>query len=381
MIRKRPVRSVIVMILVAALVVTGFSYVRAMTSPGTDSIGARSVEWVRSHGGSRIVRWAESVWYSHHQPPKGGVANPSVVRRTPTVFSARSLSTTVHLPPPRPLVPIVWPAMSGEGDWTPVGRLVGGLPAVYVTFLRPDPVHTRLVTGVAWMDSDLLKAVLFSGMDVPGVLGFHNVAPTTATENTNLVAEFNSGFRMQDAYGGYYSEGRLIYTMRTGAASLIIDKNGRATVAQWGRDASMSPEVSSVRQNLDLIVDHGRPVAGVKSDTSHRWGATLGNKLFVWRSGLGVTKSGALVYAGGPGLSVFTLANVLSHAGAVRAMELDINTTWVDFFYFHPRPGGLAAPSNGTKLVSTMADTTARYFQPSSRDFIALFANPTKIRH
>ena len=380
-VKRHRVRSVLALVLAVGVTVTAVSYLRAITAPGTDGIGVRSVEWVRSHGGSGLVRRVESIWYSHHQPARGGVADTAVVRHTPTTFSPKYLLATVHLPAPRPLHPIITPALAGEGHWTPVGRLVGGLPAVYTTYLRPDPLHRGLVTGVAWIDSDLVRATLFSGFDVPGVTGFHDVAPTSGAENKTLVAEFNSGFRMQDAYGGYYSEGRLVYTMRPGAASLVIGADGRATVAQWGRDATMASKPASVRQNLDLIVDRGRPVPGVSSDTTHRWGATLGNNLFVWRSGLGVTPDGALVYAGGAGLSVFTLANVLAHAGAVRAMELDINTDWVDFFYFHPAPGQAAAPVNGTKLVSTMAESTRRYFEPSSRDFIALFANPRTIRH
>ena len=124
-------------------------------------------------------------------------------------------------------------------------------------------------------------------------------------------------------------------------------------------------------------MDGGKPVAGLANNTFQRWGATLGNKLYVWRSGVGVTANGALVYAGGPDLSIYTLADVLARAGAVRAMELDINTDWVDYFYFNPASGQPATPANGSKLLSKMADSTARYFQPSSRDFIAMFADPT----
>ena len=39
--------------------------------------------------------------------------------------------------------------------------------------------------------------------------------------------------------------------------------------------------------------------------------ATLGNKAPVWRSGVGVDAQGALVYAGGPALTVLSLAKTL----------------------------------------------------------------------
>ena len=57
----------------------------------------------------------------------------------------------------------------------------------------------------------------------------------------------------------------------------------------------------------------------------------MGNAIYVWRSGIGITADGALVYVGGPGLNITDLANLLVRAGAVRAMELDINTDWVNF--------------------------------------------------
>ena len=67
------------------------------------------------------------------------------------------------------------------------------------------------------------------------------------------------------------------------------------------------------------------------------FGATLGNKALVWRSGVGVDANGALIYAGGPALSVLSLGPTLQNAGAVRAMELDINTDWVSAYTYVQR--------------------------------------------
>ncbi len=62
---------------------------------------------------------------------------------------------------------------------------------------------------------------------------------------------------MSDAEGGYYTDGKVIDPLRTGAASFVVYSNGSSTVGQWGRDVSMGPTVVSVRQNLDLLVDNG----------------------------------------------------------------------------------------------------------------------------
>ena len=175
---------------------------------------------------------------------------------------------------------------------------------------------------------------------------------------TTLVAAFNAGFLMSDANGGYYTDNKTVVPLRTGAASFVVYKNGSSTVGQWGRDVTMGPDVVSVRQNLDLLVDNGQVVPAASSPTPAQWGATLGGGLYVWRSGLGVTADGALVYVGGPGLDILDLANIFVRAGAVRAMELDINTDWVNFSSYQPSTAaGPATPANGTELLPGMTGT------------------------
>jgi hypothetical protein len=138
----------------------------------------------------------------------------------------------------------------------------------------------------------------------------------------------------------------------------------------------MTPDVKSVRQNLDLVVDNGHPVSGLNANDTTKWGFTLGNRVYVWRSGVGVTADGALVYVGGPDLNITDLADVLVRAGAVRAMELDINTDWVNFStYAPPSSTGVATATDGSELLSTMAGGAGRYFQSWwSRDFITMSA-------
>lgn len=55
------------------------------------------------------------------------------------------------------------------------------------------------------------------------------------------------------------------------------------------------------------------------------WGATLGGIPDVWRSRLGETANRAFVYPARASLTIVDLAHLLVRAGAVRAMEPDIN--------------------------------------------------------
>ena len=261
----------------------------------------------------------------------------------------------------------------------PAGRLVEGVPAVYESMLRPSAIHTSYVVGVAWMDTTLLKATLYSGSQIPGGGPYSHTAPVSPSDATSLVAAFNVGFLMGDAEGGYYTDGKTVVPLRTGAASFVVYQNGNSTVGQWGRDVSMGPDVVSVRQNLDLLVDGGQVVPAAYTADPTQWGATLGGADYVWRSGLGVTANGALVYVGGPGLDIADLATILVRAGAVRAMELDINTDWVNFSTYKPSTTtGAASAANGTELLSGMTGTPGRYFEPWwARDFITMSARST----
>ncbi|MHB1597654.1 MAG: phosphodiester glycosidase family protein [Acidimicrobiales bacterium] len=280
------------------------------------------------------------------------------------------------LPAPANLVPFASPAIPGEGVWHAMGRPVDGHPAVFEAFLRPDAIHTSLVVGVAWMDTKLLAARLYSGSSIPGGGPYPYTAPVLPKAAKTLVAAFNAGFLMGNANGGYYTDHKTVLPLRTGAASFVELRNGDATVEAWPGPQALTPDVVSVRQNLDLLVSGGKPVPGLNANDTTVWGATLGNQIYVWRSGLGVTRDGALVYVGGPGLNITSLAALLVRAGAVRGMELDINTDWVNYSTYRPSsPTGLAAPSNGTPMLPAMSGGPARYFASWwTRDFITMSA-------
>jgi hypothetical protein len=374
------VLAAIAVVLSVLLIWLAVSLGGALTNPALgSSYSSRLAEWFREHGGASIVNWAENEWYSHHPPKVGGTLAPGTIHTpkatTPTTTTPAA-AAVAHLPVPAPIVPIVSPAVAGEGQWSPAGRLVHGLPAVYETMLRPSAIHTSYVVGVAWMDTKLLHATLYSGSQIPGGGPYTHTAPVSPADATSLVAAFNAGFLMSGAEGGYYTDGKTIDPLRTGAASFVVFKDGSATVGQWGRDVAIGPDVVSVRQNLDLLVDNGRLVPAAYNASSSAWGATLGNADYVWRSGVGVTADGALVYVGGPGLDILDLGNLLVRAGAIRAMELDINTDWVNFSTYQPTTAtGQATGANGTELLSGMTGTPGRYFEPWwARDFITMSA-------
>ena len=305
-----------------------------------------------------------------------------------TVAGHRVASVAGELPSPAPLVPFGTRGASdgaGTGIWHPAGRHVDGVPVLYETTLVP-PGGTQLA-GIAWMDTALLSARLYSGSKSPGGGPYRYTAPIQPAQAVSVVAAFNGGFKMADAHGGYYTEGRDIDPLVQGAASLVIYASGRVTVGAWGTDVQMTPDVVAVRQNLVPLVADGRPTALAASADWQAWGNTCGASSCAasvpgiehqWRSGAGVTADGALVYVVGPGLDPLQLAQLLVRAGVVRGMQLDINPSWPVFASYAPAsPGGLAAGSNGSKLLATTKQGPWTFFEPWwARDFITMSARP-----
>lgn len=186
---------------------------------------------------------------------------------------------------------------------------------------------------------------------------------------TNLVAAFEGGFQFAVSNGGFEQDGVVGAPLVEGAASLVELTNGRVEIGAWGSEVGPSPAVSAVRQNLTLLVDHGAVLPTASENPLVTWGYSLGNLLATWRSGLGITSHGNLVWVGGPGLSPATLGSMLVWAGAVRGMQLDINPYWVSFATFAEGPNGLVA----TNLLPSMAQAPTHYLVPFWRDFVAVF--------
>jgi phosphodiester glycosidase len=376
--RRRQVRRVVLVVVLVLLIPVGWSYANALLAPGSAPLSARTIEWVKSHHGGGLVIALERWWYSWHQPavggsPSGGIpvaagADPSTAPPPPTTGHAQRVAPS-HLSAPEPVRPIAANPLPKEGTWQTVARTVDGAPAIRVTYLRPDNVHTSLLAGVMWMDTTLLDAHLIAGTQVPGWGTWPGGDRIPNAMYGDLAASFNSGFLLKDSGGGFYLDGRTLAPLRDGEASVVIYKDGSVDVGTWGRDLSMTPDVKTVRQNLWLLVVHGELSPRLTANPSAAWGATVGGEVLVWRSGVGVTKDGALVYIDGPGLSATSLAQLLKHAGCVRAMELDINMDWTNGYYY---THGGSQPYSAHALLSDQYRPPSRYTVPDERDFFVM---------
>ncbi|MGA9857028.1 MAG: hypothetical protein WBQ18_04145 [Solirubrobacteraceae bacterium] len=306
-------------------------------------------------------------------------------RAAPTTTSSATSSATrpgtTPLPPPRALVRFTG-ATAGPARWRTAGRRVHGVAAVYETMLVPPGGSQP--AGLAWMDTRLLAARLYSGSRSPGGGPYRYTAPVRSGVARHLVAAFNGGFMMGAAAGGYYTERRVVDRLRSGAASLVIYAGGSVNVGAWHTDVRMTPTVVAVRQNLVPLVAGGRPTPRARSADWQAWGSTCGRDSCAasvpgiehqWRTALGVTSDGALVYVQGPALDPLQLASLLVRAGVMRGMELDINPDWPVFATYDPAGAhGLATPSNGHLLTATVRGPDTFFDASWARDFVTMSA-------
>jgi hypothetical protein len=355
------VRRVALIAAAVCLVPVVISYISMLTQRSDSSLGVRTVEWLTSNGGRGLVNRVESIYYSLTAPATGGPA----LRRLPHQTAVAAATIAPHYAPVA-LTPLIKPALPGEGVWHPTFASGGSQPPVLVTSFRSDPAYPQMVAGVAWLDHTRTRVRLYPGLQEPAVPLPRGPMEVPLNHRGRLVATFNSGFKLQDSGGGFALAGHTYAPLKNGFATVVGYTDGRTDVVSWTGGPNVGPTVRFARQNLPLIVNNGRPNPNLSDGP--QWGATLGNAIRVWRSGLGVDSQGNLIYAAANYQTVGSLARILMHAGAVRAMELDINSYWVSFISY--RFPGAADPAN---LLAAMNRSRYRYLTQDDRDFFAVY--------
>jgi hypothetical protein len=370
--RRARLRRVVALTLLFSVLWVVIAFASAMSAPSNVPFALRAVEWLRDNGAAWLVSDVERFYYSLSSPSTGGPA----LRQLPRVgvggtagagraaAAGAGVGSGAYRPPP--IAPLIYPPLPGEGQWRGTGLTVGGVSPVLLTTFRSDPAYPQMVAGVAWLDARLTRLTLYPGRYEPPNSG-NPPAMVPEAMRTHLLATFNSGFKLEDDNGGFVAAGRVYAPLRDGQATLVGYRDGRTDIVSWSGGPVPGPEVEFARQNLPLIVQDGRLNPNLSDGAE--WGATLGNAVRVWRSGLGIDARGNLIYAAADQQTAESLAQILRRAGAVRAMELDINSEWVTFNFYAGWDAG--APH---KLLPDMTRDATRYLTPDDRDFLAVYA-------
>jgi Phosphodiester glycosidase len=307
---------------------------------------------------------------SHRFRPRPRWAVPFVALVTlaaAAVGSAAKGPAPPYRPPP--IRPVISPRLPGEGVWRVAGTPIAGGPPLLVTTYRPDAGNPSVVAYVAWIDHTRTRLALYSGTGKPPFEFPRGLAEIPFSQRWRLLAAFNGGFEFgshSGGGGGIAVGGHTYVWLQRGLGTVVGYRDGRVDVISWQGGQTVGRSIAFARQNLPLLVHDGRPGSDLTSQAV--WGWTLGGGETVWRTGVGIDRRGNLIYAAADETTA-GFAAILIRAGAVRAIELDINPEWPTFNVYAHRHGLLPA-----KFVPNPQQPATRYLSyPDLRDFFAVY--------
>ncbi|HEY6961653.1 MAG TPA: phosphodiester glycosidase family protein [Gaiellaceae bacterium] len=359
-------RRLIALALLVVVVPPAYSYTSAMLKPSSLPLWPRTVEWIRQNHGNWLVDTAEHYYYGWWKKPKPG--GPQLTRLPVVGLAALSKPHVRHVVVMRPphIRPVFAHPLRGEAVWERTGPLVAGRPPVLVTTFRTELAYPRIVAYVMWVDHTRTSLAWYPGRYEPPAAPIRGPMEIPTAQRWRLLATFNGGFIYRDGSNGSSIGGRLYEPLRRGLATMIAYRDGRVDIRSWTGGPVAGGAIAWARQSLPLIVDHGRLNPALND--SNQWGYTLGNAVRVWRTGAGIDRHGNLIYAAADEQTVTTLAEILRRAGAVRAMQLDINPEWPTLIAYAHRHG-----LDPMKIVPNYQQPETRYLVPDDRDFFAVY--------
>ncbi len=292
---------------------------------------------------------------------------------------------TLPTPPPKavfmpmqltPMSPLISPGLPGEGSWTTLSQAptpYSYLPLDARAFIRPDPAHPYAIVTLLQFDVRFTRLHIIGGTVEPGgPRGVHGPGriPAADLQNNALLAAFNGGFKYADGQYGLMTNGIVYVPPQRGSATIAITKEGKIALGAWGVDPllnSRNTDLLAWRQNAALLIDKG--VINPLTHDGAAWGGTILNSAYTWRSAIGMMPDGSLIYAAGNALTAETLGKALKAAGAVMAMQTDINPFWVRAFLNNRNQNGTLGIE---KLNPQMQGLGTEYLYGTQRDFFYL---------
>jgi hypothetical protein len=346
--------------------------------------------------GVRLVRWAEenyfetrynvSVWWNGDAPKKDGVSAQALIvqgknnktippkvqpNSTPSSNASASTPTVISGEPPKSDIP-----------WSPYTRGDGTTSGVYTAQIFPNDKLPDQPVYLAWMDPTQLAFHWTPGTSEPsgtpdGPVDRAGLIPKK--DWPNLVAAFNGGYLTIHGHFGAMFDNTHISPPKEGFATAALTKDGKMNIGAWGTDIDPNDKnIVTYRQNLRPIVVDGKVPEDIKlrARGAIRPDASAGDPLegdlvaHTWRSGIGISKSGAIIFAAGDFLDGELLATALQTAGAERAMQLDVNAPYFCVFLLFEPPdekGGVEGLVLGPKMTPRTGQfTTSR----NGKDFV-----------
>lgn len=262
--------------------------------------------------------------------------------------------------------------LSSEGVWQTIPQALFRNQVVMAkTFVRPDPNRNYAIVSLVIMDMKKLSIGVEAGTYYPGgAKGIYGpgFVPKAIQQSNLLVSVFNGGFMEKDGHYGMIVGKKTYVPLLKGLATFLVYSNKAPEIIDY-QGQPFDPSVIGIRQNGAFLIKNGIITSFVEKGLD-TWGRTTTNSTYTWRSGIGITKEGNIIYAVGNSLVPKTLAKALQEAGAIDAMQLDINPFWVRFILYNPL-------GNGTysyyPLLNDMYNGGGAYLNGYNKDFFYIY--------
>ena len=139
-------------------------------------------------------------------------------------------------------------------------------------------------------------------------------------------------------------------------------------IVKWTGGPNAGPDVAWARQSLAPIVWDGRLNPELNKTRTAPSGATRSAASPTPRTAVGIDPHGNAIFVARRRQTVISLAQILKHIGAVRAMEFDINPEWHTLITYSHKHG------LGPTMVEPQSQQSPdRYLIPDDRDFFAVY--------
>ncbi|MGD0676830.1 MAG: hypothetical protein ABSC94_15565 [Polyangiaceae bacterium] len=421
MVQARSDENIIVIDPARSMVVAGDRFVRVIADerarPGNLITWAvdrvRAIPWV----GDDKMQWLKAVAFTLTDKWNVVFSNRTTVEDVRSELGIAG-AATLALPsfvdpevgwPPKPIVPVVSPALSGEGQWIPLDHdpfitptPSGASPALVTSFLRPDPRRLdERVYVTLWdprqialhMEAGTVEPVSASGEHGPGLI------PRTPAVMDRLVAAFNGGFQAQHGEYGMQVDGVDYLPPKPYAATVLELSDGSNAFGAWPDSPTVPDGTIAFRQNLTALV---------QGDKFNPWGRTWWggtppgwpDQIHSTRSALCLTTEGFVGYFYSMSISAEDLGAGMLAARCSFGIHLDMNPGHAGFEFYdvgpieripplarRPQPDweaqGKVPDMSGyafraRRMIRGMGHMLfPRYIQREARDFFYLTMRPT----
>lgn len=328
--------------------------------------------------GNEVVISLEKLYFNFTDKVQSITYNPNSAGHFTFSDQSESNNAPVTIPTRLDINPIPvshnFKPEKGEGVWKNRHlKIFPNQEVMAYTFVRPDPDRPFAYVTLMQIDTKEIHLSAVAGTKQPGGpvgnIG-PGAVPSQIVLSGKLVAAFDGGFQYRDGQYGMIVDGHTYLPLKENVGTLVGYKDGTLKIIDY-LNQSLGNNVEFVRQNCPILIENGE-ISILNEKNKQLWGRTLTSSIFTWRTGVGITKKGNLLFAVGNNLTPLSLSYALKMAGAVNAIQLDINPYWVRFNIFDNTSTGQYHTST---LTPDLKDGSTQYLHGYSKDFFYLYKN------